>query len=282
MYVRRLRALLICVSHAWLAAMAFDARAGETEMSMGGRNVLVHVPSRLPASGTRALVVVLHGGLGNAQRIVSQQSEAGLNLDAVSDANGFVVAYLNVTTATRRFNSSMLAWNAGGGCCGLPAETEVDDVAYIRAVVADLVGRYGIDPRRVFGIGHSNGAMMTARVLCETSLYAAGITISGPLNLPTDQCPGARGERILALHGAIDENVPLAGGTGTRGISRATYNSQERTAAVFRNSGASFQLQVVPGADHALDDIAAALRQAEGQSIGEKAAGFFGLRGPAS
>jgi poly(3-hydroxybutyrate) depolymerase len=46
--------------------------------------------SGLPAQGTRALVVVLHGGLGNAQRIESKQSENGLNMDVVAEKSGFI------------------------------------------------------------------------------------------------------------------------------------------------------------------------------------------------
>ena len=123
----------------------------------GGRDLIVHVPDRMPPSGARALVVVLHGGLGNADRIANRQSESGLNMDAVADKDGFIVAYLNGTAATR-LGGKMLAWNAGGGCCGQPFRTNVDDVGYIKGAVAWLAGKYGVDRRRVFGTGHSNGA----------------------------------------------------------------------------------------------------------------------------
>ena len=245
--------------------------------SYGGRTMLVHVPTRLPPAGARALVVVLHGGLGNAQRIESQQSESGLNMDVVADQYGFVVAYLNGTPVTRRLGADMLGWNAGGGCCGLSAENNVDDVDYIQKAVGYLAGKYGIDHSRVYGIGHSNGAMMTQRLLCETTLYAAGVAISGPLNLDIESCPGARGKHVLALHGANDDNVPIAGGRGTKGLSNAVYNSEDRSRRVFERSGANYTLQVVQGADHKLDDINAAIRNIEGQTVAQKAARFFGL-----
>lgn len=245
--------------------------------SYGGRTLLVYAPTRLPPAGTRALIVVLHGGLGNAQRIESQQSESGLNMDAVAEEYGFVVAYLNGTPVTRRFGADMLGWNAGGGCCGLSAENNVDDVEYIQKAVDYLAGKYGIDRSRVYGIGHSNGAMMTQRLLCETALYAAGVAISGPLNLETESCPRARGRRILALHGANDDNVPIAGGRGTKGLSNAVYNSEDRSRRVFEHSGATYTLQVVQGADHKLDNISAVIRRIEGQTVAQKAARFFGL-----
>jgi polyhydroxybutyrate depolymerase len=199
-------------------AAASDA-ATET---YGGRSMIVYAPLSLPAPGTRALVVVLHGGLGNAQRIASRQSESGLNLDSLAESNGFVVAYLNGTPVTRFFGADRLGWNAGGGCCGQSAENNIRDVEYISGAVDHLVGKYGIDRSRVYGIGHSNGAMMTERLMCETNLYAAAIAISGPLNLDTGNCSAARGKRILAIHGENDENVPLAGGRGAACRGRST------------------------------------------------------------
>jgi polyhydroxybutyrate depolymerase len=243
----------------------------------GGRSMLVYVPLHPTPQGSRAMVIVLHGGMGNAQRIESGRSEHGLNLDAVAEKNEFIVAYLNGTPATRILGDDKLGWNAGGGCCGQPAENNVDDVAYIKGAVDFLVAKYGIDRTCVFGIGHSNGAMMTQRLLCETSLYAAGIAISGPLNLPTATCPAARGKRVLAIHGEDDENVPVVGGRGTKGISRAVYNSEAHSRQVFTSSGATYELHMVKGADHQLDHIGAAIQKADGHTIAEEATRFFGL-----
>jgi hypothetical protein len=43
------------------------------------------------------------------------------------------------------------------------------------------------------------------------------------------------------------------------------------------NSGASYELDVSKGADHALDHIDAVMRRTEPRSIAEKSARFFGL-----
>jgi polyhydroxybutyrate depolymerase len=250
---------------------------GAAVENYGGRDMIVYVPSQLPPQGTRALVVVLHGGLGNAERIETQKSENGLNMDLVAEKNGFIVAYMNGTPVTQAFGNHMLGWNAGGGCCGQPAKNNVDDVGYIKSTIDYLAGKYGINRGRVFGMGHSNGAMMTQRLVCETTLYAAAVAISGPLNLETASCPAAQGKRVLAIHGADDENVPIAGGRGAKGLSRTLYNSEDRTRQVFTKSGASYTLQVVNGADHALNHIDAMIQHTEGVSITEKSVEFFGL-----
>jgi polyhydroxybutyrate depolymerase len=270
----------------WLLLMLFaaavapiSASAADTVDQYGGRDMIVHVPARLPASGSRALVVVLHGGMGNADRIANRQSESGLNMDAEADQDGFIVVYLNGTPVARLLGARMLGWNAGGGCCGQPAQNGTDDVAYIKGAVGYLAGKYGIDRGHVFGIGHSNGAMMTQRILCETSLYAAGVAISGPLNLPVARCPSAKGKRILAIHGADDQNVPIAGGRGTKGLAQVAWSSEERARQVMTGSGASYDLQIVSGADHMLDHLSAVIAKSEGVTIAKKAATFFGLAG---
>jgi polyhydroxybutyrate depolymerase len=263
-----------------LAAAATVARASVAE-TYGGRQMIVHVPDRLPPAGSRALVVVLHGGLGNADRIANHGSgvkaERGMNMDAVADANGFVVAYLNGTPVTRVLGDRFLGWNAGGGCCGQSAANNVDDVAYIEGAVSFLAARYGIDRSRVYGLGHSNGAMMTQRLVCETRLYAAAVAVSGPLNLETSHCPSANGARVLAIHGADDRNVPVTGGRGEIGLSGVVFSSEDRSSRVMTESGAAYTLQILPGVDHALDHIDAAIAHAEGLTLAQKAAQFFGL-----
>lgn len=250
---------------------------GAVTDTYGGRSMIVYVPPGMPISGTRALVVVLHGGLGNAQHIEKQDAERGLNLNEVAKQGGFVVAYLNGTPATRLLGSDKLAWNAGGGCCGRAAQTDVDDVGYIKGAVDYLAQKYGIDPARIFGTGHSNGAMMTQRVMCETGLYAAAVTFSGPLTLDITACPAASGKRILAIHGAADRNVPLAGGRGTKGISSVAFKSEDSAKQIFTASDATYDLEVLKGADHFLDHIEIVLHQIDGVTIPEKTAQFFGL-----
>jgi polyhydroxybutyrate depolymerase len=270
-------AWLISVLLGLLGLASCAARAGEpVGERFGGREIFVYVPARLAAPAARALVVVLHGGLGNARRIATRRSESGLNIDDVADRDGFVVAYLDGTPVARFLGPHALGWNAGG-CCGLPARAGVDDVGYVTRAVAALTARYGIARQRVFGMGHSNGAMMTLRIMCETRLYAAAVAISGPLTLDVTRCPAARGARILAIHGADDANVPVLGGRGTKGLSRFAYRSEAQSRQVFNDSGAAYTLEIVPGADHVLDHIGAALKRAHGLTIGETAARFFGL-----
>ena len=269
--MRKFLALLL------FAAPVLAADPAAVQQTYGGRNLLVYVPSHLPAVGSRSLVIVLHGGLGNAQRIEARQAEHGLNLDAVAEQHGFIVAYLNGTPVTRFLGDDKLGWNAGGGCCGVSASNNVDDVKYIRGAIDFLAAQYGVDRGRVYGIGHSNGAMMTLRMVCETGVYAAAISISGPLNMDGASCPAAKGRRVLGIHGERDANVPVAGGVGTKGLSRVNFKSEAYTQQVFTAAGADFRLQIVPGADHFLGHIDEAIQRDEGLSIAQKAVRYFRL-----
>ena len=241
-----------------------------------GRTALVYVPTALPANGSRALVVVLHGGLGNAQRIAAKQSESALNMNDLADTAGFVVAYLNGTPVTKHLGSDKLGWNAGK-CCGQAAGKNIDDVAYLSATVKAIAVKYGIERNRIYGAGHSNGAMMMQRMMCETSLFAAAVPISGTLENDATDCPLARGKRLMAIHGEDDQNVPITGGKGSKAISGTDYASEAATAEVWRRSGATYELRIIKQANHSTENINMRLVETESTTLVQKIALFFGL-----
>lgn len=267
------RVLACCLA---MACTVGAVRAGTSSTEAWvGRDAVVYTPTHMPGFGTRALVVVLHGGLGNAQRIADQRSERALNFNAAAEEGGFVVAYLNGTPVARGLGSEHLGWNAGN-CCGVPATTQVDDVAYIQSAAQEIAAHFGVDRKRIYGVGHSNGAMMTQRVMCETPLYAAAVAVSGALENGAALCPVARGKSIMGLHGELDRNVPVNGGPGW-GFSRVPFHSEGNTYQVWIDSGAQYPLQIILGADHAAESVDAQIRAQEGISLVQKAVRFFGL-----
>jgi polyhydroxybutyrate depolymerase len=56
---------------------------------------------------------------------------------------------------------------------------KVDDVGFIRALLADLEARQPVDRRRVYATGLSNGAMMAWRLAVEASGTIAAIAPVG-------------------------------------------------------------------------------------------------------
>ena len=269
------RSFLTFIASAWLWVTLGTAAAQPVPEDFAGRTAYIYTPASLPAMGRRALVVVLHGGLGNAERLATARIESALNMNGVADQGGFVVAYLSGTPVARMLGPDRLGWNAGA-CCGQPAENKVDDVTYLRSAVGEIAARYGVDSARIFGVGHSNGAMMTQRMVCETTLYAAAVAVSGALESGATHCPAARGKRILAIHGADDLNVPVAGGRG-KGMARVDFTSQAATTKVWQDSGALYELRTVAGADHSVQSISRQLQKTGSNNLAQTMARFLGL-----
>jgi polyhydroxybutyrate depolymerase len=190
-------------------------------LSVSGRerSYLVHVPGTLAAAKPAPVVLILHGGGGNAQSV-----EEMSNYDAESDASGFLAVYPN---GTGRLQGVLLTWNAGT-CCGYAQSEGVDDVEFIRAVIEDLAGLTPIDRHRIYATGMSNGAIMSYRLACELSDEIAAIApVSGTLNV--EPCLPGRPLSVIHFHGTADENVPYDGGIGDESISRVDFTSVQYT-----------------------------------------------------
>ncbi len=236
--------------------------------AFGGREMLVYVPFSLPAAGQpRALLVALHGGGGHARFMLNH-----LKINGVAEKHGFIVAYLNGSAAARIGGGQSKAWNAGGGCCGRPYRDRVDDVGYITGAVRYLQQKYAVAPERTFGVGHSNGAMMVQTMACLTDVFSEVASLAGTLMAETPACPAARGHTIHNYHGALDQNVPIAGGVGTQGVTKLPFTSQAKAKAVFESSGGRYLLHVLPGAGHAIEQLSRSSQQQDGLTIGERLA----------
>jgi hypothetical protein len=74
--------------------------------------------------------------------------------DAVADRRGFIVTYPEGSDRARPLLNALgkpgfLTWNAGG-CCGYAVEHGIDDVGFIRAMVAET-SHAGIEARHAQG-----------------------------------------------------------------------------------------------------------------------------------
>jgi polyhydroxybutyrate depolymerase len=256
------------VSEESLGAKAENTRVVE----FGGREMLVYVPSTLPPNGQRALLVALHGGGGNAAFLRDH-----LKINGVAERNGFIVAYLNGSSAARIGGDKLKAWNAGGGCCGRPYSEKVDDIGYITGAVEYLQREFGVSPKRSFGIGHSNGGIMMQALSCQTDLFSKVATLAGTLMSEVPSCPAAHGHTIYNYHGQDDQNLPIAGGSGTKGVTNIDFTSQAKAKSKFENAGGQYLLHVFPGADHSIEHLSLSSQKQDGLTIGERVAQDLGL-----
>jgi polyhydroxybutyrate depolymerase len=179
------------------AGRTLPAGSSTQTISVGGvtRTFISYRPAGL--RGPAPLVVMLHGGFGSAAQA---QRSYGWNQQA--DIGHFVVAYPD---------GLHRAWNAGGGCCGVPGRTGLNDVAFISRVVTTVEHEIRIDPDRVYATGISNGGMMAYRLACDTGIFAA---IGPDSATELGSCRRPRPVSVIHIHGTADKNIPYNGGPG--------------------------------------------------------------------
>lgn len=166
------------------------------------RTYRAHLPSSVESANGLPVLIVLHGGGGNAK-----QFERSSGFSGFADEEGFLAVYPD--GSSRRLG--LQTWNAYS-CCGYAYAAGIDDVGFISVLIDHLVSDEQVDPTRIYVTGFSNGAMMTFRIACELSdKVAAAAPYAGALN--TDSCSPATPVPMLIMNGDADENVPVAGGT---------------------------------------------------------------------
>jgi len=148
-----------------------------------------------------ALLLVLHGWKGSGAEI---ERRTRFRFDRLADRDGFVVAYPDALDGQ---------WRSGHRG---ETTTSQDDVGFLSALIDTLSRQYGVDPRRIYVTGFSNGASMTYRLACERSDRIAAIApVSGGLAVELMRSCAAASRRpvpLLLIHGTADTVVPFDSG----------------------------------------------------------------------
>ena len=170
--------------------------ATQLETAYGTRTYLVDSPAAAAPAAGRPLLILLHGGGGTADSLDKQTG----GLPALATAAGYVVA---------RPQGLNRQWNDGR-----EVNKDVDDVAFISAMVDDIASRQPIDRGRLYAAGISNGGFMSGRLACEADLGIAAIAqVAATLGVDTDAaCDPGHPVSVLAILGRADPIVPYAGG----------------------------------------------------------------------
>jgi len=171
------------------------------------RSYVLHIPPGYESSHPAALVLAFHCITLDAYEMMRISG-----FDAQSDAAGFIVAYPNASGEQK-------SWN-GGHCCGQAARDNVDDVGFVRAVIAELSASLNIDPKRIYATGFSNGAILTYRLGCEMAGQIAAIApvSATPAREDWEACQPSRPLPVIHFHGTEDEPNPYNGGVTPGGV----------------------------------------------------------------
>jgi polyhydroxybutyrate depolymerase len=181
------------------------------------RTFLLYVPTAFQSSGG-ALVVALPGRTETAQFF-----QGFTNLNQKADEQGFAVAY-----ADGLFEPASGAVN-----WAYYRNDFVDDVAFIKQLIATVQARLSVRPGRVFITGFSSGGFMAYRVAVEASDMVAAVGVVGgrlfreeggvPANVPPAKGPVS----VVMLQGEFD--TPYCGGFEVSPLGRAYNASQDET-----------------------------------------------------
>ncbi len=191
--------VVVVAAMMWRRARAASGDPSAT-VTIGGhaRGYILHVPSGHGGTAQLPLVIVLHGATqpaANAERMTG--------MSALADKENFIAVYPEGT-------GKLPTWNAGN-CCGFAQRENVDDVGFLRALIAKLETEYKIDRKRIYITGISNGAMMSYRAACEMSdVVAAVAPVEGAQNL---ECKPVAPVSVIVFHGTADRLVPYDGGS---------------------------------------------------------------------
>lgn len=179
-----------------------DAISAGTIFVDAGRG---NVPVRVPDGGSPPfpLVVFLHGYNSNAA-----ESEAFFAFGAKAEAAGMLYATPNGIQDPL----GLRFWNATDACCDF-FHSGVDDSTYLAALVAAIDSAAGVDPHRLFFVGHSNGGFMSYRFACDhADQVAAVVSLAGATFDDPSACVPVRPVSTLQIHGTSDTVIQFGGG----------------------------------------------------------------------
>jgi len=163
--------------------------AEEIDVAGSAHSFVLHVPANVQPAAP--LVLAFHGLGGTGQAM-----QALTRMNATADEHGFIVAYPDGIDRS---------WHFGG--------SDIDDLAFVDALIDHLVATHGVDPTRVYATGMSNGGYFTTFVACARPERIAAIaTVAASLaELQKLGCASAPSIRIQMIGGTEDPLVPWEG-----------------------------------------------------------------------
>ncbi|HEX5282285.1 MAG TPA: PHB depolymerase family esterase [Micropepsaceae bacterium] len=171
------------------------------------RPYVLYIPQGLKPGAP--LLFMFHGSGGDG---ASTREVTGYGFDVLADRDKFLVVYPDGFETT---------WNDCRKASQQPAHAmNIDDESFIEAIIAQTAKNYGIDPKRVFAAGHSNGGQLAFRLALERPKEFAGIAAISA-SIPTPENLSCTKSDIaipaMVINGTADPINPFNGGMVTLG-----------------------------------------------------------------
>ncbi len=165
------------------------------------RTYHIHLPPAFSKGKPAPLVFALHGSKGGGRSF--DQSITQGTLTAAADKRGVILVFPDGINKQ---------W-CDGRTEMLKTKKIYDDVGFISKIIDSMVKNYGVDPKRVYATGISNGGFMSVRLAMDLSEKIAAVApvtaqISEALKDSTPKLPIS----IMIVNGTKDPLVPFGGG----------------------------------------------------------------------
>ncbi len=233
------------------------------------REYLVHVPAGYDRQRPPPVVLAFHGTPGTAELM-----RGITDLDRLAETRGFVAVYPEAATGD---------WSTGCLACSSAADhARIDDVAFVREVVARLSAQLPVDLGRVYAVGFSNGALFTNRLACDAADLLAGSAIVGATLLDeefTPPCDPAREIPVVLIHGDLDPSFPPGGRVfGSQPDAPRTISIDETVAVWAGRNGCANRSAPEPLPDASADETRVVVHDWSGCERGARVR-FFAIEG---
>lgn len=182
------------------------------------RTYELHAPATLDPGVPAPLVIALHQFTATGR-----QMREMTGFDAIADREGFIVAYPDGLERSWNYDLS-----------GVTASLKItDDETFILRLIDRLERDFNVDPRRIYLVGASNGAMFAQSMAClHAGRFAAIAAVMGSIEeATTARCRPDAPMPVVLVHGDQDMVVPYEGGLREEVIRHPVYLSAPENAA---------------------------------------------------
>jgi len=154
------------------------------------RSWAIYVPSSYKKSKNVPMLLNFHGTGSSPEQV-----ENIARFEAIAEREGFILVSPKAAWLNEKLDR--ITWNVD------KRESDIDDLAYIDALLAKVFLNYSIDKSRVYASGFSGGGRMSSRLACDRADTFAAVAPVAGLRFPED-CSPKRAVPILTFHGKLD------------------------------------------------------------------------------
>lgn len=198
----------------------------EESIEVGGLRRTFRYYQAPTAGKLQPMVLLFHGNGGSSRQVLGLNGKTAPNKIWLEIANRERLTIVVPEGTDEGVDER--GWN---DCrADAPTNPKVDDVAFVSALIDRFVKEKGVDAKRVFAAGLSNGGHMAMRLAIELADKVTAVGVVAATLPAKTQCSAPTAKKsVLFMNGTKDPILPFAGGTiGKPSSGRGTALSADK------------------------------------------------------